>query len=433
MARRGFGGTALRAALGAVSGVTEGLQQREILAAQRKQQEEINALNRFNALRAAGFGATLARSAVPQEERETFALPSAEMPASAMSPSAMGQALAKATQADFGVSSRPTGALDTPIRLALETAPRRMAQAQPAATPRQRITLGGMDLELETPEEVAQREQTRKMSDLEKQFEIQQKVQEASAQRTAEFQKSADEQRVKTLVLAGVPEAQARAAVTMGAKFGDLMETPESRRRAELDARNLNLRERQYALEVAKYNLAEQDRATKLAESQDKKKAAAESLQNVLPTISSANKKLNSWTDKELNQLSAEGVNAAMVANMSSTTPSGIITSWMLNKTLVSPLDREYAQYARATADAVARASEVGVLTNQDIARYQNQVTFVAGDDPETKRRKFEALKTWGSWLENNKKSLVDGNRRSIAMIPGETPTEALARLRGGQ
>ena len=36
MARRGFGGTALRAALGAVTGVAEGLQQREVVAAEKK-------------------------------------------------------------------------------------------------------------------------------------------------------------------------------------------------------------------------------------------------------------------------------------------------------------------------------------------------------------------------------------------------------------
>jgi len=36
MARRGFGGTALRAALGAVTGVAEGLQQRQVVADEKK-------------------------------------------------------------------------------------------------------------------------------------------------------------------------------------------------------------------------------------------------------------------------------------------------------------------------------------------------------------------------------------------------------------
>jgi hypothetical protein len=200
-----------------------------------------------------------------------------------------------------------------------------------------------------------------------------------------------------------------------------------------MDYRTLSLNERRYALELAKYNSSEQDRAAKTADAQDKKKASSESLKNVLPTISKANQTLSSWTDKELDQLSPEGVNAAMVANMSSTTPQGIATSWLLNKTLVSPRDREYAQYARATADAIARASEVGVLTNQDVARYQNQVAFVAGDDPATKRRKFDALKSWGVWLETQKNPLLQGNRRTLSQIPGESLTEALARMRGGQ
>jgi hypothetical protein len=40
MARRGFGSTALRAALGAATGIGEGLQQREVLAAQRLKEQE---------------------------------------------------------------------------------------------------------------------------------------------------------------------------------------------------------------------------------------------------------------------------------------------------------------------------------------------------------------------------------------------------------
>ena len=43
MARRGFGGTALRAALGAVTGVAEGLQQRDILAAQKQREKDLMA------------------------------------------------------------------------------------------------------------------------------------------------------------------------------------------------------------------------------------------------------------------------------------------------------------------------------------------------------------------------------------------------------
>ncbi len=432
------GMTALRAALGAVGGGLEGYAQFQAMEQKRKREEEAASLQReitrFNALQAAGARFELPRQTPDAAARPATALEMPEMPGP-MTAAGQQSMLGRALQAGMGVSKAPTGGLDTPIQLALDTTRTRQFErgaAMQPAVPQERIRIGGLDLAVRAPE-TEEEKFARELKKYEAQVGVQQRIQDAAAQRSSERQRLIDDEKVKTLVLAGVPEAQARAGISMGAKFGDLMETPESRRRAEMDYRNLSLNERRYALEVAKYNQSEQDRATKVAEAQDKKQAAAEALKNVLPTITSANKTLRSWTDKELNQLSAEGVNAAMVANMSSTTPTGIATSWLLNKTLVSPLDREYAQYARATADAVARASEVGVLTNQDIARYQNQVTFVAGDDPATKRRKFEALKTWGSWLENNKKSLVDGNRRALPQIPGETPTEALARLRGGQ
>jgi len=41
MARRGFGGTALRAALGAVTGVAEGLQQRDVVAAEKQRMADV--------------------------------------------------------------------------------------------------------------------------------------------------------------------------------------------------------------------------------------------------------------------------------------------------------------------------------------------------------------------------------------------------------
>lgn len=47
MARRGFGGTALRAALGAVTGVAEGMQQRQVVADERKRMDEAAARTRM--------------------------------------------------------------------------------------------------------------------------------------------------------------------------------------------------------------------------------------------------------------------------------------------------------------------------------------------------------------------------------------------------
>lgn len=440
MARRGLGMTALRAALGAVSGVAEGLQQREALQRKQKLDEENAAFSRAGMMKSLGF--------TPRAVRDTAdpaAMNVVSLDTPTIAPRGASQAFASAMQQGMGVdpSHRRLGAMDTqstanPLTAALGSAESKLKdferqRSSLRANPNMQMNLPGVGRIGFDPEETEEQKAERALKTYEAQLGVQQKVKDLEAERGAERQRLVDEGKVKALVLAGVPDEQARAGVSMGAQFRDLLETPESRRKAEMDYRNLSLNERRYALEIAKYNSSEQERAVKAADALDKKKAASESLKNVLPTISKANKTLNSWTDKELNQLSPEGVNAAMVANMSSTTPEGIAKAWLLNKTLVSPLDREYAQYARATADAVARASEVGVLTNQDVARYQNQVAFVAGDDPETKRRKFDALKSWGSWLETQKNPLLEGNRRSLSPMPGETPTEALARLRGGK
>jgi len=50
MARRGFGGTALRAALGAVTGVAEGLQQRDVVAAEKKRMADAAAMDQARLL-----------------------------------------------------------------------------------------------------------------------------------------------------------------------------------------------------------------------------------------------------------------------------------------------------------------------------------------------------------------------------------------------
>lgn len=440
MARRGF----LDYVLGGAVGGLEGLAQKRAAEEEKKRMADAAAMDQARFLISSGFRvAPDAYDTIDPAARSI--LPSLEMP-SAAPPSATraGGALSAALNRGFGVDatkpslSRPSFGSDP---LALDSRTTRMtdvlSRGQEARAAQEAIAAsvdlgGGMKVRFNAPES-DNAKLDRELKRYEAQFGVQEDIEARKAQRGVERQRLVDEGKVKALMLAGVPEEQARAGISMGAQFRDLIETPESRRKAEMDYRNLSLNERRYALEIAKYNSSEQERAVKAAEALDKKKAALEGLSNVLPTIIKANKTLGSWTDKELNQLSPEGVNAAMVANMSSTTPQGIATSWLLNKTLVSSLDREYAQYARATSDAVARASEVGVLTNQDVARYQNQVAFVAGDDPATKRRKFDALKSWGLWLETQKSPLLQGNRRSLLQIPGETKTEALARLRGGQ
>lgn len=97
MARRGFGGmTALRAALGAATGVGQGLQQREVLAEQRRKEAEEAMFRRIQA------GLTPVEDVLPQEQGNIG--PMATKPAAPppMSPATLGQAIAQRTQAPAG-------------------------------------------------------------------------------------------------------------------------------------------------------------------------------------------------------------------------------------------------------------------------------------------------------------------------------------------
>ena len=116
MARRGFGGTALRAALGAVTGVAEGLQQREVVAAEKKRMADAAAMDRARLLMQLNYRVApeayttedpAARSILPPLEMPSTARPSLSpmtMPSTAPRPSAgVSGALSAALNRDFKV------------------------------------------------------------------------------------------------------------------------------------------------------------------------------------------------------------------------------------------------------------------------------------------------------------------------------------------
>ena len=82
--------------------------------------------------------------------------------------------------------------------------------------------------------------------------------------------------------------------------------------------------------------------------------------------------------------------------------------------------EREYALLIRSVNDAVARASEKGVLTDRDIGRFQAQVLPLSNDDEDTSLRKFNTLKGWANWLNT-------GNLQ--ARTPEETDEEFNDRM----
>lgn len=133
MARRGFGSTALRAALGAATGVAEGLQQRELLAAQRKKEEDT-----MRQAQQMGMANLMLQG---------FEAPAVTMERQQGARQAAGSAIASALQA-------ASGQAPTPIMGDFEALAGGYATARPDRT----VTLGGQALTLrETPTERQER------------------------------------------------------------------------------------------------------------------------------------------------------------------------------------------------------------------------------------------------------------------------------------
>jgi len=103
MARRGFGGTALRAALGAVTGVAEGLQQRDVVAAEKKRMADAAAMDQARLLMQLNYRV----APEPYDTEDPAArsiLPPLEMPSTAPRPSAgASEALSAVLNRDFKV------------------------------------------------------------------------------------------------------------------------------------------------------------------------------------------------------------------------------------------------------------------------------------------------------------------------------------------
>lgn len=80
-----------------------------------------------------------------------------------------------------------------------------------------------------------------------------------------------------------------------------------------------------------------------------------------------------------------------------------------LGNVQASEAEQRYALQARAVSDAVARANERGVLSNQDNSRYIRQVSLVSGDREEIKEMKVRNLIAWAEWLSNANQMLATG------------------------
>ena len=168
MARRGFGGTALRAALGAVTGVAEGLQQRQVVADEKKRMADAAAMDRARLLMQLNY--RVAPDAYDTEDPAARSiLPPLEMPSAAPPPATRASgALSAALNRGFGVdATKPS--LSRPsfgsAPLALDNRTTRMTEVlgrgQEARAAQEAIAAsvdlgGGMKVRFNAPESAAQ-------------------------------------------------------------------------------------------------------------------------------------------------------------------------------------------------------------------------------------------------------------------------------------
>lgn len=222
---RGFGRTALRAALGGIAGGLEGLG--AMREAQRVAAEQEEARKRQAALDARqavmdqvglfNQGFMTGEEMAGERQKTGAALSRALSSATAMmAPGAgMGGAMPSMQQGDV----------------------RRTAAAPGLESPQQRVTLGGVGYQREAPFAKAAREAEQDVNRA--------RMAEEDKQAT---QRQTREQQKRALVGMGLSADQAEAALSMGAKYGDIAETPADRQRRLTDERRFGLEERKLSL-----------------------------------------------------------------------------------------------------------------------------------------------------------------------------------------
>jgi hypothetical protein len=173
-----------------------------------------------------------------------------------------------------------------------------------------------------------------------------------------------------------------------------------------LRGRQISLAERQAAM--AGQQGAGGQRAAGRSGTTDKTKLAT-----TLPSVLEAADTLNKMNPNDIKKLRPNVMDWAASAGTASGQLLGVPTGPALRELVArgfkpNAAELQYIQYANAIADAVARATDVGVLANFDIVRFRTQVAPTALDitNPEAAAFKFRQLKGWANWLANNRDML---------------------------
>lgn len=453
---------ALRAALGGLAGAAAGFSAQKAAEEERARQQRAEELQRgqvLASLLSSGWQMGAGEQAVPRPmEAPTVRqlpkmslLPSEAQPeikpsrdlfgtTAPGSPFAVGRpAVASALQAGTAASpltggERPASILTTPVSVGRPDVSSILDKvaAQPSApSPRSARMVdfgGGMVMSLpKTATELAddRAAQARALAEADR----------AEAERKAAQQKSAEEDaRAKALMRIGktadgkpLTYEVALEFVRGGASPKDLIDTgvlqvpAKPMTQAEENRYKIDLA--RLGLDRERLDLARGEAREKTRTQEEKRNESLKQLRGQLPTIARFSEEANRiLTDKAIEKLDGNAVYWAVLA-----TKGDPATQIIANK-LTTPQGRLIARYIRTATDAVARASEVGVLTHQDITRYESQLTPIVGDDRATIAAKMNTLREWMQWLASNQEALKTGNPRASTRAPDESEEEYLRR-----
>jgi hypothetical protein len=334
--------------------------------------------------------------------------PAAErMPEPTFTNQALGSAFAKAVARDVGgATPRQPSPLTAPVALpALESRPV-AERAAPKRETRQ-ATFRGQTFDLEAPESEAEKTE-RELATYRRRLGVEQEVEGQKTEQEREAKERQFAADVERLTKSGVSEAKAVQTLMLGGKYNDLFMSPDEQARLALERERLRLDQEKFGFEKTK----------PVAGAAAGAKKAAEGELVPLPSIVESVQYFSALKPGDIRKINPTGV---MLANTGQQqggfTEVGMVGGGSLAG-VIGDQEKRYAQRAGAIADAVARASEVGVLTNFDINRFRSQIMFSPGDSEQLKQEKLNRARNWGIWLANNKKALDEGKLERISKTP---------------
>jgi hypothetical protein len=145
---------------------------------------------------------------------------------------------------------------------------------------------------------------------------------------------------------------------------------------------------------------------------------------DILPTVARNAQVLSKISDADVLQMSPASVWGASTAPLMMTDPTKAVPTMvgaglnLVTGRMGSGQEQQYALMLGSVSDAAARIGEaVGVLTNQDVARYRAQVIPIPGDTDETRVQKHQNVVSWANFLSRLGQVAASGRELSAEEI----------------